>query len=65
MSEATKDLDRRLEKAEEYYRMHDCSIREAARATGLLNHVSLSSRIHGKRGSKADTGGYNRLLSPA
>jgi hypothetical protein len=48
MSEATKDLDRRLEEAEEYYRIHDCSIREAARATGLLNHVCYGP-AHGRQ----------------
>lgn len=65
MSEATKDLDNCLEEAEEYYHIHGCSIREAAQIHRLQNHVTLSNRINGKHSSKADTGDYSKLLSPA
>ena len=64
MSDATRDLEKRLEDAQEYYRTHDVSIREAARVHGLQNHVTLSNRIHGKHSSVSNSGGNNKLLSP-
>jgi hypothetical protein len=65
MSDATKDLEKRLNDAQEYYHTHKVSIREAARVHGLQNHMTLSNRINGKHGSRSATGSQNKLHSPA
>jgi len=64
MSEATKDLEQRLKDAE-YYHANDCSIREAARQFDLKNHKTLSNRIFNKHASASQSGGKNKVLSPA
>jgi hypothetical protein len=66
MSQATLERDQALEDAEDYYRTHPgCTYREVAELYGLKNHVTLMNRVRGKHGSVADTGGYNRMLTPA
>jgi len=43
MFEATKDLEKHLKDAEEYYHANNCSIQEAACHFDLQNHVTLSN----------------------
>ena len=65
MSNATKEFERRMAEAIDYYYNHDYSYSEAARAAGLKNHQTLSNRIQGKCDSVTKLGGHNRILTPA
>ena len=65
MSQATLERDQALEDAEDYYRTHSgCTYRKVAELYGLKNHVTLINRVRSKHGSVADTGRYNRMLTP-
>jgi hypothetical protein len=45
MSEATKDIDRPLEEAEEYYRMHVCDSYRGMMSYNLLTPTLLAGTV--------------------